>query len=322
MRTIVYTEYGPPDVLQLLGVEKPVPGDDEVLIRVHAATVTAGDCEVRSFTFAAWLWLPLRIMMGVIKPKRQVLGQEIAGVIGAIGKDVTEFGVGDRVFATCIQFGAYAEYLCLPSSGPIAIKPVNMSYEEAATIPTGAYNALHFLKRAAIQSGEKILINGAGGGIGVIAVQLARYLGAHVTAVDSAEKLDMLHEIGADRVIDYTQEDFTRNGETYDVIFDIHGKSPFTRCVQSLSENGRYILGNPRLLPILRGLWTSWTSSKKVIFAFAGVTAEVLDYVRQLIEAGEIRSVIDKRYPLEQIAEAHHYVETGQKAGHVVITVS
>jgi NADPH:quinone reductase-like Zn-dependent oxidoreductase len=321
MKAIVYTRYGPPDVLQLLEVEKPVPGDDEVLIRTYAATVTAGDCEVRSFTFAVWLWLPLRIMMGVLRPRRQILGQEVAGEIEAVGKDVNKFRVGDQVFATCIQFGAYAEYLCLPGSGPIALKPANMSFAEAATVPTGAYNALHFLKRANIQSGEKILINGAGGGIGVIGVQLAKHFGAHVTGVDGAEKLDLLRSIGADEVIDYTREDFTGNGETYDVIFDIHGKSPFARCVRSLGRNGRYLLGNPQLRSIIRGLWTSWTSSKKVIFAFAGVNAEDLDYVRTLIEAGKIRAVIDRIYPMEKITEAHTYVETGRKKGNVVITI-
>jgi NADPH:quinone reductase-like Zn-dependent oxidoreductase len=196
-----------------------------------------------------------------------------------------------------------------------------MSFAEAATIPTGAYNALHFLRRADVQRGDRVLVNGAGGSIGVMAVQLAKYSGAHVTAVDSGGKQDMLLSIGADEVIDYRQVDFTSTGETFDVIFDIHGKSPFGGCVRSLSQNGRYILGNPLFLPILRGLWTSWTSSKKVIFAFAGVTAEVLDYVRQLIEAGEIKAVIDRVYPMEQIVEAHAYVETGRKKGNVVITI-
>jgi len=322
MRAIVYERYGPPDVLQLLEVEKPVPGDDEVLVRVHAATVSMGDCEVRSFTFPVWLWVPLRIMMGVFKPRFRILGQEVSGEIEAVGKDVREFSEGDQVFATCFKFGAYAEYLCLPGDGPIALKPSNMSFAEAATIPTGVYNALHFLRRADVQSGDRVLINGAGGAIGVMAVQLAKYFGAHVTGVDSTGKLEMLRSIGADEVIDYKESDFTSLGETYDVIFDIHGKSPFRRCVRSLSENGRYILGNPLFLPILRGVWTSWTSSKKVIFAFAGVTAEVLDYVRQLIEAGEIKAVIDRVYPMEQVVEAHTYVETGQKKGNVVIGIS
>lgn len=321
MKAIVYKEYGAPDVLQLLEVDKPVPGDDEVLIRVHAATVTAGDCEMRSFTFPAWLWLPLRIMMGVIRPRFTILGQELAGEIEAVGKDVDRLSVGDAVFATTHKFGAHAEYICLPGDGPIALKPANMRYEEAATVPTGGYNALHFLKKANIRRGQKVLINGAGGGIGVMAVQLAKYFGAEVTGVDSTGKLDMLRSIAADHVIDFTQEDFTRSGKTYDVILDIHGKSPYARCVRTLNQNGYYLLANPRFLPILRGLWTSMTSRKTVVFAFAGVTHEVLDYLRELIEAGAIKAVIDRSFPLQEFAEAHAYVETGRKKGSVVMNI-
>ncbi len=322
MKAIVYTKYGPPDVLQLKEVQKPTPKDDEVLIRVYAATVIAGDCEARSFTFPIWFWLPLRIMLGLIKPKRPILGQELAGEIEAVGKDVKRFREGDQVFAaTEICFGAYAEYKCMRADKTLAIKPANMTYEEAAAVPTGGLNALHYLRKGNIQSGEKVLINGAAGSIGTFAVQIAKSFGAEVTGVDSTRKLDMLRSIGADQVIDYTQEDFTKNGETYDVIFDVVGKSSYSRSVRSLKQNGRYLLANTQLTQMLRGLWTSMISSKKVIFAFANPKTEDLIFLKELIEAGKIKSVIDRRYPLEQTAEAHRYVDTGQKIGHVVITV-
>ena len=229
---------------------------------------------------------------------------------------------GDQVFAaTEIGFGAYAEYKCMREEKTLAIKPANMTYEEAAAVPTGGLNALHYLRKGNIQSGEKVLIYGAAGNIGSFAVQLAKYFGAEVTGVDSTEKLDMLRTIGADQAIDYTQEDFTKNGKTYDVIFDVIGKSPFSRSVRSLKQNGRYILANPRLLPMVRGLWTSMISSKKVIFKFASYRKEDLIFLKELIEAGKIKSVIDRRYPLEQTAEAHSYVDKGHKKGNVVITV-
>ena len=323
MKAIVYTKYGPPDVLQLKEVEKPTPKDNEVLIRVYAATVIAGDCELRSFKFPIWFWLPLRIYIGFIRPARvNILGQELAGEIESVGKDVKLFSKGDQVFAaTEIGCGAYAEYKCMREEKTLVIKPANMTYEEAAAVPTGGLNALHFLRKGNIQSGEKVLINGAAGNIGTFAVQLAKYFGAEVTGVDSTEKLDMLRTVGADQVIDYTQEDFTKNGKTYDVIFDVVGKSSFSRSVRSLKQNGRYILANPRLLPMVRGLWTSMISSKKVIFKFASYRKEDLIFLKELIEAGKIRSVIDRRYPLKQVAEAHSYVEKGQKTGNLVITV-
>jgi len=321
MKAIVYKKYGPPDVLQAGDVEKPVPKDNEVLIRNHAATVTAGDCEMRSFSMPMWIWLPVRIWMGLIHPRIQILGQELSGEIEAVGKDVKEFREGDQVFAACNNFGAYAEYKCLQSDGPIAIKPTNMSYEEAASIPTGGYNALHFLRKANIQHGQKVIINGAGGSIGVMAIQLAKHFGAEVTGVDSSEKLDMLSAIGTDHVLDYTQVDFTKTGESYDVILDVVGKSSFSRSVKSLNENGCYLLANPRLLSMLRAVWTSKTSSKKVMFEFAPAKPEALDFLRALIEEGKIRSVIDRTYPLEELVEAHAYVETGKKTGSVVITI-
>ena len=255
------------------------------------------------------------------RTRRKILGQELAGEIESVGKDVKLFKKGDQVFAlTGFRFGAYAEYACLPEKGLIAKKPGNITYEEAAAVPLGGLHAIHFLGRAKIQSGQKVLINGAGGSIGTLAVQIAKSFGAEVTAVDSATKLDMLRSIGADQVIDYSKEDFTKGDETYDVIFDVVGKSSFSGCIKSLRERGFLLLGNPGLSQRLRGSWTSRTSGKKVIGG-ASYGAEDPTLLNELIEAGKIRSVIDRSYPLEEIVEAHRYVETGQKAGNVVITV-
>ena len=322
MKAVVWTKYGPPEVLQLKETEKPTPKENEVLIKVKAATVTAGDCELRRFDIPIMLWLFVRIMVGIRKPRIKILGQELAGEIESVGKKVTQFKMGDTVFAaTEMRLGAYAEYTCLPSTGPMAIKPSNMSYEEAATIPTGGLNALHFLRKGNIRSGQKVLINGAGGSIGTYALQIAKSFGAHVTCVDSANKLEMLSSIGSDQVIDYTQEDFTGNGETYDIIIDVVGKCSFTRTVKSLSKNGHYILGNPRLPGQIRGLWISMTTSKKVKSELASYKPEDLVFLKELIEAGKVKAVIDRKYPLEQTAQAHRYVEEGHKKGNVVITI-
>src|SRR6266704_2477676 len=323
MKAIVCTKYGPPYVLQLKDVEKPTPKDHEVLIKVHAATVTAGDCELRSLKFPLLLQPLVRIGFGFRGPRKKILGQELAGEIESVGKDVTRFRKGDQVVGwSGLGLGAYAEYICLPENGVLAIKPSNMTYEEAVALPVGGLDAVYMLRRGHIQSGEKVLILGAGGSIGTFAVQLARYFGADVTAVDSTGKLDMLRSIGADQVIDYTQEDFTKNGETYDVIFDVVGKSSFTRSVRSLTHNGRYLLGNPRLSQRVRGRWTSRRSSKKVILWAARTASEDLLILKELIEAGKIQSVIDRCYSLGHIAEAHRYVDTGHKKGNVVITVA
>jgi 2-desacetyl-2-hydroxyethyl bacteriochlorophyllide A dehydrogenase len=323
MKAIVWTQYGPPDVLQLREVETPTPKDNEVLIKVHATTVTAGDCEMRSLNLPLLLQLPLRMYNGLRKPKRiTILGQELAGEIESVGNSVTLFKKGDHVFAaTGFGFGAYAEYICLPEDGVIARKPANMTFEEAAAVPVGGLNALHFLRKATIQKGQTVLINGAGGSIGTIAVQLAKSFGADVTGVDSTKKLDMLQSIGADQVIDYTHENFTTSDEMYDVIFDVVGKGSFSDCMRSLKKNGIYLLGNPTLSRSLRGRWTSMTSTRKVIGGTASYKREDLIYLKELIEAEKIKSVIDRRYSLEHIAEAHRYVETGQKKGNVVITV-
>jgi len=327
MKAIVWTKYGPPDVLQLKEVEKPTPKEDEVLIRIVATTVTAGDCELRSLKFPIYFNLVMRLWRGLIKPRgTSILGTELAGEIESVGKDVKLFKEGDQVFGSAgLNFGANAEYICLPErpgemEGGVAIKPANMTYEEAAAVPFGGRDALHFLRKGNIQTGQKVLINGAGGSIGTFAVQLAKHFGSEVTAVDSTGKLDMLRSIGADQVIDYTQEDFTEKGEIYDVIFDVVGVISFSRSNRSLKQNGTYLLANP-MSQMVRGLWTRMTSSKKVIMEAAGGTIGDLIFLRGLIEAGKIISVIDRRYPLEQIAEAHRYVETGHKKGNLVITV-
>jgi NADPH:quinone reductase-like Zn-dependent oxidoreductase len=322
MKAMVWTKYGPPKVLQLKEVEKPTPRDSEVLIRIYATTVLVGDCEMRGLKLPLWSRLPVRLLMGLRKPKRRtILGQELAGEIEAVGGQVTRFKPGDQVFApTLLRLSAYAEYICLPETYPV-LKPADMTYEEAATLPTGGIYGVHLVRKANVQPGQRILINGAGGSIGTYAIQIAKALGAEVTAVDSTEKLAMLRSIGADHVIDYTQEDFTRRGETYDVIIDVVGKSSFSGSLRSLKPNGRYILGNPSPLAMIRGGWISRTSEKKVIFESASYSAENYTLLKEFFEAGKIKPIIDRRYPLEQTAEAHSYVDQGHKKGSVVITV-
>ncbi len=322
MKAIVCVKYGPPDVLQLRELKKPTPKDNEVLVRIHAATVTKGDCELRSLNLPLTWQFFVRIGFGFRAPRKKILGQELAGEIESVGRDVKLFKKGDQVFAfTGLHLGAYAEYNRLPEKGLVAIKPANMTFEEAAAVPVGGLHALNCLRKGDIQSRQKVLIIGAAGTVGTLAVQLAKSFGAEVTGVDSTRKLEMLRSIGADKVVDYTQEDFTKNGESYDLIFDVVGKSSFSSCIRSLKERGFYLLGNPGLSQQVRGLWTSMTSSKKVIGGTVSYKTEDLVFLRELIEAGKIRSVIDRRYTLEQTAEAHRYVDTGQKTGNVVITV-
>ncbi len=324
MKAIVWTKYGPPHVLQLKEVEKPTPKENEVLIKVMATTAFAGDCEVRNLKVAFLIKLPLRIYVGLWKPKRiTILGQELAGTVEAVGEGVTRFKVGDAVFAsTGFSFGAYAEYKCLPEDGAMALKPSNISYEEASAVPVGGLEALHFIRKGAIQPGQRVLINGAGGSIGTFAVQLAKLFGAEVTAVDSTTKLDMLRSIGADHVIDYTQENFTKRNQRYDVIFDVIGKSQFSGSVGALKENGRYLIANPSFLSRLRARWTSAQSNKKVIVEAASLKRKDLIYLKELIEAGQLQSIIDRTFPLAETAAAHSYVETGAKQGSVVIAVA
>jgi NADPH:quinone reductase-like Zn-dependent oxidoreductase len=326
MRAIVCTDYGPPDVLQLRDVPKPVPRDDEVLVRIRATTVSTADCELRRFDFAPWIWVPMRRGFGIRRPRRRVLGQELAGSIESVGKDVRSFGIGDRVFAaTGIALGAYAEYVCLrenPQTGAIATMPANLGCEEAAAIPYGGGEALLYLRKADVRSGQRVLVNGAGGSFGTFAVQLAKVLGAHVTAVDSAPKLEMLRSIGADRVIDYAREDFSAGTETYDVIFDVVRGTPSARMVRSLTENGWLLMANPGFLQIVRARWASRGSRKRVSFTASTLTGEDLAYLRGLVEAGRLHPVVDRSFPLEQMVEAHRYAESGQKLGNIVVAVA
>jgi len=323
MRAVVYTKYGSPDVLQLKEVEKPIPKDDEVLIKVHAAEATKTDCELRSFNFPVkWFRLPLRIAMGLIKPKKQILGGYFAGEIESVGKDVSKFKKGDQVFGTTkLRMGAYGEYVCLPASYTLVPKPYNVSFEEAAAVPLGGLNALHFLRKANIRKGEKVLINGAGGSIGTFGVQIAKAMGAEVTAVDSTIKEEMLHRIGADYFFDYTKEDFTKSRKTYDVIFDMVAKSSYSECVKILNPKGRYLMANPRISDMLRSVLTSKFTDKTAIFVFAGEKEEELLALKEMIEEGKIKSIVDKIYSFEQAAEAHRRVETEQRLGPVVISV-
>ncbi|MFC1489362.1 NAD(P)-dependent alcohol dehydrogenase [Thermodesulfobacteriota bacterium] len=323
MKGVVYTKYGSPDVLQLKEVEKPIPKDDEVLIKVHAAEATKADCELRSFNFPVkWFWLPLRIAMGLIKPKRQILGGYFAGEVESVGKDVTKFKRGDQIFGTTrLRMGAYGEYVCLPASYTLVPKPYNVSFEEAAAVPLGGLNALHFLRKANIRKGEKVLVNGAGGSIGTFGVQIAKAMGAEVTAVDSTIKEEMLRRIGADHFFDYTKEDFTKSGNTYDVIFDMVANSSYSECVKALNPKGRYLMANPRISDMVRSVLTSTFTDKTAIFVFAGEKDEELLALKEMIEEGKIQSIVDKIFPLEQAAEAHRRVETEQRLGPVVISV-
>ena len=328
MKAIVCTEYGPPEVLQLKEVEKPTPRDNEVLIRVYATSVTTGDVNARGFVFVPpGLGLLARLMFGLRKPKKTILGTELAGEIEAVGKDVRLFKEGDQVFGIDGNgLGAYAEYKCLPEEGALAIKPVNMTYEEAAAVPNGALTAFYFLRdKGNTQKGQKVLINGASGSVGSAAVQLAKTFGAEVTGVCSTTNLELVKSLGADKVIDYAKKDFTQGGEAYDIIFDtVVGKTSFSGCRNSLKQKGLYLAVAGGLKELIQMLWTSVIGSKKVIFGGGAACErkENLLLIKELVESGKLKPVIDKRYPLEQMVEAHRYVDEGHKKGNVVITVA
>jgi len=323
MKAVVYEKYGPPEVLQLKEVEKPAPKDNEVLIKVQATTVTVADSRVRGFTVPLSYWLPARIALGIRKPKQAILGAELAGEVESVGKDVKRFRKGDQVFASTLEhgFGAYAEYRCLPEDGLLAKRSANLTREDAATLPIGGRTALYFIREANIQHGQKVLIYGASGSVGTFAVQLARYFGAEVTGVCSTANLELVKSLGADKVIDYTREDFTQNGETYDVIFDTVGKGSYSGCIRSLKKDGTYLQAVSAPAISMRMRWTSMTSSKKLIGGGPRQNPEDLEFLKDLVEAGKIKPVVDRCYSLEQIVEAHRYVDKGHKKGNVVILV-
>jgi len=325
MKAVVWTAYGPAKVLQIREVETPIPRHDQVRIRIRATTVTAGDVEMRTLKLPMFLGLPMRLYVGLTKPGRlTVLGQELAGEVDSVGKDVTRFKAGDRVCAfTGFGLGAYAEYICLPeTSGDnlIGPMPADASFEQAAALPFGALEALHFIRKAEIQPGDEVLVNGAGGSIGTFGVQLAKHFGASVTAVDSAPKLDMLRSIGADHVLDYQKENYWESSERYDVIFDVIGSSPYTPSLHALRPGGRFLMANPRLSYLVRGL-IGPGNGKRIIAGSAARTAEDLAFVAERMEAGELDTVIDRTFPLQDIVGAHEYVETGAKQGNLVVIV-
>ena len=324
MKAIVYEKYGPPDVLQLKEVGKPIPKTNQVLVRIYATTATLYDCWLRGGTGPPGFGLVSRIASGFRTPKQPILGTDFAGEVEEVGRDVTRFKPGDAVYGfTGMDLGTYTEYHCFPEDGMLAQKPTNLPYEEIAAVPYGSLTALFFLRAANIQNGQKVLIFGASGGVGSAAVQLAKHFGANVTGICSTTKMDMVKTLGADRVIDYTQEDFTQSGETYDVIFDTIGKSPFSRSVRALNKGGYYLFATFGLSRFIQILWLKLTSNKKVgPLSVIDENPNDLIYLKELIEAGEIKPFIDRCYPLEQAAEAHKYVETGKKRGNVVITLN
>lgn len=323
MKAILFHRYGPPDVLSLEEVEVVQPGPKEVLIKVNATSVIAGDCEMRSFDLPGWIWLPIRLYMGIFKPRIKILGQEFAGEIYDIGASVIQYRIGEKVFGpTTMKFGAHAEFICMSEKDVMSIKPPDVGDLEAATLPVGGLNALHFIRKGNIEKGDRVLINGAGGCIGTYAVQLAKIKGAIVTAVDGIEKLETLKNIGADNVIDYKNVDFTQNGEIYDVIIDVVGKDQYRHKLKSLSNNGRYIIGNPRLSGMILGLWNRLSGKKKIINAMAPYRKKDLKYLMDLVVKGRIKSVIDKTFPLEDVIGAHKYIESGAKIGNIAVNVN
>jgi NADPH:quinone reductase-like Zn-dependent oxidoreductase len=322
MKAMVYERYGPPEVLRLADIEKPTPKDHEILIKTHATTVTSGDWRLRSLTVPAGFGLITRLVFGITKPRQPILGSELAGVVESVGKDVGTFKVGDRVFAfSDVGLGCYTEYKCMPQDGAVVHMPPNLSYGEAAALGFGGTTALDFLRRGKVRRGESVLVLGASGGVGTAAVQLAKHFGADVSGVCGPANVGLVRSLGARRVIDYTQEDFAQNGETYDVILDTTGTAPFPRCKASLKEGGRLLMVLAGLPDMLRIPWVSMTGSKRVIAGPANVRVEDLRFLAGLAEAGEFKPVIDRTYPFERIVEAHRYVDARRKKGNVVITL-
>ncbi len=327
MKAVLWTAYGPPEVLKLGEIEKPSPKDDEVIVKVRAAAVSPGDCELRRFDMHVLFWLPVRIYMGIFKPKHPVPGMDLAGEVVEVGKDVKKFKLGDQVFGnTRLSLGAHAEYARVKTSYPLSIKPEGITPEEASTLTTAGSNALHYMRKANIQPNEKVLIIGAAGNFGTFAVQLAKFFGAEVTGVDSTNKLGILREIGADQVIDYTQEDFTKHKESYNVIFDVRGTGSVSRIMKALKPHGRYVLATPWVGQVVSGIWHEMLSKirgtgKRFTFALANDTTEDLDYLKNLMIAGKLKAVIDRTYTLEQMPEAHRYIESGKKIGNVVVSM-
>ena len=319
MKAVICTKYGPPEVLQIRDVAKPVPKDNEILVKVKATTVTAADFRVRSFTVPPVFWLPGRFILGMTKPKKDILGVELSGEIESVGKNVTRFKKGDQVFAATLNgFGGYAEYKCLPEDGPIALKPANITLEEAAAIPIGARAALHHLKKGNIKNGQKVLIYGASGSVGTYAVQLAKYFGAEVTGVCSKANLDLVKSLGADKVIDYADGDFTKKLEMYDMIFLAVDKLPFAICNKALNKEGVYI----NITAPVKSLEMMLSKKKIIVGDNSPETAEDLNFLKGLVEAGTLKVVIDRSYTLDEIVEAHRYVDKGHKKGNVVVRVS
>ena len=320
MKAVVCTKYGPPEVLKIREVEKPVPGDDEILIKVHATSVTSADTRNTGFKVPLSFWLPARLALGFRSPKINILGAELSGEIESVGRDVTKFKVGDEVITYPGHHGGgYAEYTCMGEDSAVAIKPANLTYEEAAAVPFGGNTALHFLKQANIRDGQKVLVYGASGSVGTYAVQLAKYFGAEVTGVCSTSNMELVKSLGADKVIDYTKEDFSKNGEIYHVIFDTVGKSSLSDCMESLQREGVYLQAVATPSTSLRMQMASIRNSKTLIGGTAVPKAENLNYLKELVEKGKIRPVIDRTYPIEQIVEAHGYVDKGHKKGNVVL---
>jgi NADPH:quinone reductase-like Zn-dependent oxidoreductase len=321
MKAILCTAYGSADVLKLVELEKPTPKRDQVLVKIIASTVTFGDCEIRNLTLPLWTRLPVRMIMGYRKPKRLIPGMEFSGVVESCGPGVTNFNPGDEIFgSTGMGMGGNAEYICLPTKN-LARKPADISFEDAATIAVGGINALHFLRKSNPKPGDKVLIIGAGGSIGSWAVLLAKYYGAEVTAIDHTDKLQMLKSIGADHVIDYTKTDFSEGSVKYNVIFDAVYSSSFSKCVNTLTNDGWYLMANTSPGRMLKGAWLNRTSTKKTMFELAGENRADLEFLADLISKKKIKPVIDRIYPLEQTIEAHRYVEQGLKKGSIIIHV-